>query len=389
MTNSVNTIIKDEKCFRCGMCYSVCNLSAISVKPNEKTGFYSIDVNEDLCVNCGKCKSICPADTDARINPKSVGKYQRLLLAHSNNSSVRTMATSGGVVNSIVRYIVEKDIVDLAIVVKENINAEFECEAIVVDKSNVDKLSVDARSFASRYVQFPTLSALKDIQNKNIAVVGVPCQINALSKFDKSNNIFKIGIACSGATSFLATKAIKKAYANDDFHIFYRGNGWCGYNSLVNGDKIIEKKHTQSDFEKIYTSQIFRQTSCRNCYDHFAENADISFFDFWNKDEMENETIGNSATIIRSERANELFNRAVEDNYISIKSEISEADALQSQGNPLFYKSSKPYGKFPVNFYFAMIDFIRKTALYKFIPVKCYKYFVKLLSKLIYRVKGK
>ncbi len=55
--------------------------------------------------------------------------------------------------------------------------------------------------------------------------------------------------------------------------------------------EIIEQEHYNSDFNAIYSSQIYRNKGCRFCHDQFANEADISFFDFWNVLEVKNEKI--------------------------------------------------------------------------------------------------
>lgn len=380
--NSVSNIIDSKKCFACGMCYTVCPTDAISIKANNKSGFFDISVSSK-CVGCKKCLSVCPANENKEIDVHSVGTYKDIFLIHSKNHNVRKMSTSGGVINSIVRYIIENDVVDFTYLIKENIEGDFECEVVRIDKSNVNMLLENPRDFASRYISYPVLSALKNEDKTNIAVIGTPCQINALAKYDRNNKILKIGIACSGATSYLATKIVKQKLLSDseNAHIFYRGNGWPGFNSIVSASKTIETPHNKSDFEKIYSSQIFRRKSCLDCYDHFAENADISLFDFWNSKEMKNEKIGNSAVIIRSDKGEKIIKDAVEKNYIEIQISLTEQEALETQQSPLYFKKNKPYKK-RAKIYYIFADIFKKLKLYKLLPLSVYKYFCRILNKL-------
>lgn len=380
MKHSVHKIIQSNHCFKCGMCKSVCPFGAISVKPNIKTGFYDVEVSNALCKDCGKCIKSCPAQTENTIKTKSpLGNYSALCLAHSLNDNVRHMATSGGAVNSIVRYMIDNDKIDSVLMIQEDINSAFNLNAVKITKENCDILLNAPRKFASRYTSFPLLSEFKKSQNERLAVVGTPCQIKALKDFD----VFKIGIACSGAVSYNATQIIKNKYADKDYHIYYRGNGWTGYNSLVKKDTVIETKHLGSTFEKLFSSQIFKNPACCSCDDQFAKYADLSFFDYWNSEEIKNEKEGNSAVIIRSEKAKQIFSDAVDKKYIEIQQTISENDAIKTQTLPLMFKEEKIGKKFPLNIFLKAVSKINSSELYKKLSLKQLLTVSKLFRKVL------
>lgn len=383
MNHSVYNILKKD-CVKCGMCFTVCPVQAISMHANHKTGFYDFSVNEEKCVNCGKCKASCPANGKINTADSAVGSYSDIYLVHSTNQEVRTNSTSGGAVNSFLRYLIDNRIIDSAYVLRENNKNIFECEVIEINPGNSEELLLEPRRFASRYVSYPVLAALKNKNKKRIAIVGTPCQIKAVSKSDFSSDVIKIGIACSGAMSYNASKILKEQLASDDYHLFYRGNGWPGKNSLIkNNSAVIEQTHQKSCFEKMFSSWIFKNKACLNCNDQFASAADISFFDFWNKDEMKNEHIGNSAVIIRTDLAERHFLNCAKENYIEIQKKISEKDAVKTQSGPLLLKQYRLHRKFPLNLYFSAVKLTEKSHLYKFIPLKKYKKIIKIYNRLI------
>ncbi len=392
MENSVSEIIKTNKCYKCGMCKSICPFGAVSFKENKKTGFYDFNISQSLCKNCGKCLALCPGANPINKTGSPVGKNKKIVLAHSKDENIRKAATSGGVVNSLLRYLIKNNIIDFALVVKEDNKNIFDSTAVKLTKDNIEKLSSAPRDFASRYVGVPVLAYLNadEIKNEKIAVVGTPCQIKAIESF---NNIFKIGIACSGMISYNATKVIKQKYANNKYHIFYRGNGWPGYNSLILNNDVKETPHSKSDFEKLFSSQIFKNPACYNCNDQFATCADISLFDFWNKDEMKNEKTGNSAVIIRNDKAEKIFNGAINLNYIETVKIISEEDAVKTQGFPLEFKENKIAKKFPLNIFLKIINKINSSGFYKKLSVNqmiiISKIFTKVfnLTKRIHKLK--
>lgn len=373
---TVNEIINSKKCLACGMCKSVCPKDAIELFPNEKSGFWEVKMNGEKCVSCGLCLASCPVKEDVLPKADTLGAYKAIALCRSTDEAVRKNATSGGAVNSIIRYLIENGVADSVLCIKEDMTSPFETDAVIINKANCRLLSADPRDFASRYVSYPVLSKLKECTGRT-AVVGTPCQIKALAEKDKNNEYIKIAIACSGATSYKASEIIKERLANKDYKLYYRGNGWPGYNTLTNGEDIKEKPHGKSYFEKMFTSQIFRSRACRCCPSHFAQGSDLTFFDYWNREEIKNEKLGNSACIIRTNNGKELFESASALNYVEKVKDISEADALKTQSAPLKYKSRRPYG----SAYFKLIDFIWKMRLYRLIPLKWYKYFCRMLAK--------
>lgn len=373
---TVSEIIESGRCYACGMCSVRCPENAISLKPNMKSGFYEVHLNDDACVGCGLCLSSCPASADSKVKSDTLGEHKSIYLCRSTDESVRKGATSGGAVNAVIRFLIESKTADSVLAVKENSDSPFESEAVVINRENCSLLTEEPRSFASRYVSIPVLNALKQCTGKT-AVVGTPCQIKALGLYGK--DIIKIAIACSGATSYNASKIIKERLADSSFRVFYRGNGWPGYNTLTDGKKVIEAPHGKSYFERMYTSQLFRSRACRNCPSHFGEESDLTFFDFWNSEEIKNERLGNSVCTVRTETGSVIFNGAVNGGYLETVRELVEDEAVKTQGVALKYKSLRPYN----GIYFKLIDFLFKTGLYRLIPLKGYKYFCRLLAKTV------
>ncbi len=385
MEKTVSSIQSSGKCVLCGMCKSVCPTKAIELVPNTKSGFYEVKLNSSACVSCGLCLSACPMAEDVRPSEDTLGEYSEIMLCHSANPYVRHSASSGGVINSLIRCLIENNLIDSVLTVRENISSYFDTEVTVINKDNYTELLDNPRAFASRYVSVPVLEALDKCAGRT-AVVGTPCQIKALSKYEKSKNVFKIAFACSGAVSFCASEIIKKRLAEDTYHIFYRGEGWPGFNTLTNGSNKIEALHSKSTFERMYSSELFKNSACRFCPSHFAENSDLTLFDFWNESEMQSEREGNSVCVIRTGRGKTLTDLALKNNYIEFVKSISEEEALKTQASPLKKKHNRPYEKMPLKLYYLACGFIFKTRLYRILPLKAYSILCKLLAKLSRKV---
>lgn len=97
----------------------------------------------------------------------------------------------------------------------------------------------------------------------------------------------------------------------------------------------------------------------------------------------EKRKIGNSAVIIRSEKAEQIFNGAVKEKYIEIQQTISEADAVKTQTLPLLFKEEKIGKKFPINIYLKAIEKINASGFYNKLSIKQMQLFSKLFRKIL------
>lgn len=176
---TVEQIVQSENCVSCGVCSASCPKGAIQMDYIVKDGLYKPVIQEKSCIKCGVCLKFCPAAN--YWNDKSImGEYSKLLLAHSTNARVRHWATSGGVINEIVRYLLDQEIVSRVLMVGYDQTSEIEASGIWITKDN--DLKESPRNYTSRYVVVPLLEKLREYNKKEkIAVVGTPCQIRAIN----------------------------------------------------------------------------------------------------------------------------------------------------------------------------------------------------------------
>jgi coenzyme F420-reducing hydrogenase beta subunit len=345
-------------------------------------GFFRPVVDRKLCVECGLCEKACPSLHQDKSS--LLGEYKDIVLAHSTNSTVRINATSGGIINTLVRYIINKGIVEAVLLAGYDKESPIETGAYILTKENVKLLLEAPRDFASRYVSVPLLQGLKEVQNKykRIAVVGTSCHMRALAQNPvgggKSNvDILKIGVTCSGGMSYKATAEYKRKMHLENSKMFYRGDGWPGKNTLIHDGINVEFKHPGSLFERMFSSQVFKNPGCRCCKDHFAEMADISFCDFWDQQELKAETVGNSCVILRSEEAERLMQLMQVDGYINVVRHLTEQEVAMTQMHVLKAKKGnlRTLGKY--KFFCGLCDFVFRHELYRFFGLKSYQRFCK------------
>lgn len=380
---NIEKVVQDNKCRSCGYCFSVCPVNAINMIYVD--GFFRPTVNSNQCVQCRKCVKSCPA-ANVFVENGLLGAYKELLLAHSANREIRHNATSGGVINSLVRFLLKERIVDGVLMAGYDIKSPNETSSQLITLNEIGILEEKTRDYASRYVSTPVLIGLRNIPEKikRLAVVGTACQIQALRLGGKADlDIFAIGVTCSGGMSYKATEQYKKLQNMPMSKMFYRGDGWPGKNCLISSDENrLEYVHNGSLFERMFSSQIFKNPGCRECRDHFAEQAEISFCDFWNIEERKTESEGNSCVIIRSKRAGEYFNKMLEAGFVEIVRNLNENEVAETQMHVLKAKKGTLYNSVRYRLFIQTIDYVFKHSLYKKFGIKGYNCFCKFYRKL-------
>lgn len=390
MRNVLNSVIDNKMCMRCGGCVAVCPKHVLKISYNNKTGFFDIKEDKPSCIECGLCMTVCPA-LKKEYSGSPIGPYKDLCLTFSCNAHVRGNGTSGGVVNELCQLLLETKIVDSVLLVKNSPKNRVWTEPIWIESA--EYLKKTPRDFASRYISVPVCSLLqKREKNKKYAIVGTPCQIHSAKKILGKNHFF-IGIACSEGISFKATEQYLKCIGKKGTDtMYYRGNGWPGKTTVYCEEKIIqEQEHYISDFNAIYSSQIYRNRGCRFCHDQFAEEADISFFDFWNFEEVKQERQGKSGTIIRTEKAETVMNELIERKKIRKYRNLSEQEIIECQEWVVLLKK-KYWNSSMIKAYYFIIDCLKLLHISSKLTVIQYRFLGKIFRYIIYlqkRIKNK
>lgn len=176
---NIEVVVQNSRCRSCGYCLSVCPVNAIDMTYAD--GFFRPEVNANQCVQCGKCVKCCPAENELT-EAGLLGHYMKLRLAHSSDCKVRHNATSGGVINSLVRFLLKEQIVDGVLMAGYDSRSLNETSSRLITLNETHFLEEQTRDYASRYVLTPVLTGLRNIPEKikMLAVVGTPCQIQAL-----------------------------------------------------------------------------------------------------------------------------------------------------------------------------------------------------------------
>ncbi|UCG45383.1 MAG: Coenzyme F420 hydrogenase/dehydrogenase, beta subunit C-terminal domain [Candidatus Bathyarchaeota archaeon] len=282
-------------------------------------------VNEDNCLKCKICYLICPQTDTLNLELQEkfgwklpIGEFLSLASAQTTNKEVEKICTDGGVVTSLLLYLLERNLINGAIVsrkigrfARESMVARTSEELIDASGSTFSG-SLQLEELGGKYSTYtPILSTVKSLAKgylHDIAVVGTPCQINSIRKMQCLGIIpahlikYTIGLFCIENFSFddvaremlekkldINLEKIVKLNMKDDFII-----------SLTRGVTIhvpLEEVHEVA------------RPACFTCKDFSNEYADISVGGLASPN-------GYTTTLIRTKLGASVYNGALRNGYI-------------------------------------------------------------------------
>ncbi|WP_088538468.1 Coenzyme F420 hydrogenase/dehydrogenase, beta subunit C-terminal domain [Methanobrevibacter sp. 87.7] len=293
-TWALNSIVYSEFCAKCGTCSIVC--------PNNLIEFTNTPHLVEECRRDGNgmCMEVCPRMGSAR--------YQISIREDFKEEYYYGKGTldgqDGGVVSSFLKYLMESEKIDAAIVVGDE---KWKPVSMIVKTPDELKQTVKSKYTIS------TLEALKEAYAQGaekVAVVGLPCQIEGLRKLQyfpyhakhdpelgwdgKATKLPKIeyliGLFC---TEKFEEETLLNLLKEHDIDI----NDVKKFN-VTNGKFIIE---TEEDTLKLPVKDIKLASGCKFCRDFDSDLADVSIGSVGSEE-------GYSTIIIRTEKGEDIKN---------------------------------------------------------------------------------
>jgi coenzyme F420 hydrogenase subunit beta len=266
-----------DRCSGCGACVGSCPLGALHFRGDDNP------VYDGLCSKCSTCYSVCPRTEQERSvmisrapeNKDNIGPYIGRYFARSSDFQIIKRAQGFGVVTSVLKHILEEGLVDAAIVVTSDIFMNTS-PMIAKDFSDVRK------SAKVKYIWAPVLADLReavlDESIESIAIVGVPCAIQAIEMISRSKlKLYKkkiklrIGLFCWEIfRHILISEMIHKELQLDIdprriwmFDIRHR--------------KLVVELVDGTEYHiPLKTASKYARTGCNYCVDFTSEWSDIS-----------------------------------------------------------------------------------------------------------------
>jgi len=265
------------RCSGCGACVAVCPADSLSFKEGElvtapwSTGYCKQATDN---VNCGACYAVCPRIGNQPAD--TIGNYIELVSAKSSFEVPRRQ--SGGAVTAILANALDEGLIDAIVTVTED-RWTLRPSSIVITETDV--LIQQAGSRYSWWV--PLLAALKhaviESKYKRIAVIGVPCAVQAMARMrDSDNDLLKpygkairlvIGLFCTETFDYTALIQGKlKSHYNLEPHQIRKLD--------VKGKLEVLKHNGSTTIVPLAELETCIRKGCHFCTDLTAVLSDIS-----------------------------------------------------------------------------------------------------------------
>lgn len=192
-------VIEADRCIQCGTCVTACPSNSIGVDEIENR-----PTLVRMCTGCSRCWDFCPRsgmryERIGTLVEAESDKYGGFYTARAQDTSVQEAGQDGGVVTALLASLLEEEILDGALVARQNPAAPLEGESYLA--TSPSDLRANAGSLYTQPMQLGHLHALLEEAglgpDAEIALVGTPCVIEgaaALARFDWAGEVDPIGL---------------------------------------------------------------------------------------------------------------------------------------------------------------------------------------------------
>jgi coenzyme F420 hydrogenase subunit beta len=323
-------VLKENLCTTCGACVGLC--------PYFSNFQGRVVMMESCKVTQGRCYAFCPRTTTdlediyrfisgRGYEAEAIGPMREIFMARATDRRSPTKRQYGGVVTTLMAFALEKGLVNAAAMVAPG-------DQLLPEVTLLSNSKEVFGCAGTRYVVTPVLEAFNRGargEKKRLGVVGLPCQVLALSKMrlsplENKNNIHKlqlvIGLFCTWALPYKEfSKFIKKEMKVDGIKKFDIPPPPANIFQVFKG-----KEKREFPLDEI--RPMVRPT-CQVCLDMTAELSDLSV------GAVEG-VRGWNTVIVRTEKGKELIESVLRKGLIrkaplpeAIQSHLMEASTLK------------------------------------------------------------
>ena len=245
-----------------------------------------------------------------------IGNVYKIWIGFAKDPQVRQKAASGGIITGSLLGLLEQHKIDGAIVTVP----DFPHGGKSIFAKTKRELMQGAGSIYCITSLKQGLRFAQKSDAKNIAVVGLPCQIAELKPEDRIYVTF--GLMCGHNilpdATFKALKALD-IEIEDIKEVKYRATGWFPYDLQIfmkNGD-VKSIPYEGSKLQELWESRKFQPPKCLKCFDFAAEKADVACCDAW-LEEYRGNTEGISIVLAHTQHGVSVIERLIKTNVLDL-----------------------------------------------------------------------
>ena len=328
---SLAQIVDNGLCHRCGSCIGICPTGVLGLDKEE----YPVVENLSACTDCDLCVKVCPGDSfEVPSIAKQLfghipdygnmhGHFEAAYLSYAKDPKLREDSTSGGLVTGLLISLLERDLIDGAVVIKSDQEALWKGAPALARTKN-ELLS----STKSKYAISPTNIVFEEIRKTpgRYAIVGLPCQIHGFHKAARLDRrirervVLSIGLFCHAAVEHEPMNFIWEnlgEHTKNAKRFISRVGKHPGTPHLIKEDGTSvpvyfpeAKGYRPSSMEIInILYRLYTPERCLTCYDSTSEFADIAVGDPWMPKPADDINFyeGYSFALARTEKAKKLL----------------------------------------------------------------------------------
>ncbi|MFQ6136222.1 MAG: Coenzyme F420 hydrogenase/dehydrogenase, beta subunit C-terminal domain [Candidatus Hydrothermarchaeales archaeon] len=314
-------IIDQGLCSACGVCVAFCE--RLEWRNNEPENILDCDM-EIGAIKCGIngiCLDHCPMVSfslpefekeifGVQREDEFLGCFKKVVATRSKSKDILAICQDGGAVTSLLLCAIENGFVDGAsIAIRTN---TWETDSIVA-KSKEDLL----KGSGTKYTRAPSVvkfgKSLKDVQR--LAVVGTGCQMTGVRRLERTLlkdmprvELLLIGLFCFENFPYDGLKEGIESEFGVSMEDVVKTD-------ITKGKFIVKTKdgRTAEKSVKVFNKHV--PESCLICTDFTSGLSDLSVGSIGSEN-------GWSTVIVRTEKGEELLNRALEGDYIEVEEDV-------------------------------------------------------------------
>jgi coenzyme F420 hydrogenase subunit beta len=334
-------VISVGLCSKCGGCVSFCSAGTLNALEMGDVPRYA---DRKKCLACGICYTICPVTSDLEAELQEtfgwrapIGVYRAVRSARALDDTIHARATDGGVVTALLLYLLEKRLVDGAIVSQKiapfhrsPLIATTREELIAAAGSHLGG-SAHVEELGAQFSTYsPTISAIKGIESQHlqrVAMVGTPCQIRTVKKMQCLGVLpahvilYTIGLFCMENFDFDAAGRRKL-----EERMQARAGRPVGFEEIVKlnvkEDVIISLRNGTTIHVPFDELEEMARPACLACTDFSNDYADLSAGGLGSPS-------GYTTILVRTPKGSRIYGEALRQGYIA---ELRYADREEARG---------------------------------------------------------